>query len=140
MRKYRFWTSSEIEVLKNGIIPEGRTYKGCSNLCQRLGIKFPGITNFNTSKIMLEKTATTTLSAIEKCPPDCYCGIAKKPSWNIANAAKMLGVCVNTLRNWVNKAKNNECSIPFYQSNDNSQIFFPIRELVDWDESKRFHK
>lgn len=85
---------------------------------------------------MIDKHSTLVLSAIEKCPPDYECGIAKKPAWNISHAADMLGVCVQTLRNWVKKAKNGECSIPFYQKTENSKIYFPIRELVAWDEKK----
>lgn len=77
------------------------------------------------SKVMLQ--------AVEECPPDTFCGIARKPAWNIDNAAKMLNVSVPTVRNWVTKAKNGEGSIPYYQKTANAPIFFPIRELIEWD-------
>lgn len=132
----RNWDNTEVIFLKNGIIPEGRNYNSCKLFCRRKGIKFPGIETFRNNKNMIDKNSTVVLSAIERCPPDTKCGIAKKPAWNIGNAANMLGVCVQTLRNWVNKAKNGECTIPFYQKTDNSPIFFPIRELVAWDEKR----
>lgn len=73
------------------------------------------------------------LAAVETCPPDGFCGIARKPAWKIETAAKMLGVSVPTVRNWVLKAKAGEGCIPFYQKSEGSKIFFPIRELVEWD-------
>jgi hypothetical protein len=132
----RNWNSTEEIFLKNGIIPQGRNYNSCKLFCIRKGIKFPGIKAFRDNRKMIDKNSTVVLSAIERCPPDIECGIAKKPAWNIGNAANMLGVCVQTLRNWVAKAKNGEGNIPFYQKTDNSPIYFPIRELVAWDEKK----
>lgn len=82
------------------------------------------------------EVAKIMLQAIETCPADKLCGIAKKPSWNIANAAKMLNVSVATVRTWVTKAKSGTGTIPFYQTNDNAQLFFPIRELIEWDSTK----
>lgn len=86
-----------------------------------------------------DERAKAVLAAIEATPPDTFCGIAKKPAWNIVNAAKMLGKCVQTVRNWVNSAKKGRGNIPFYQATKNSEIFFPIRELVDWDMKKGEH-
>ena len=134
--KTKEWDNVEKEIMKSGISPEGRNYNSCRLFCQRNGIKFPGFKTFKKNQIMIEKNSKEMLSAIERCPPDCECGIAKKPAWNVENAAKMLGVCSQTLRNWVKKAKDGLCSIPFYQKNENSKIFFPIRELIEWDEKK----
>ena len=54
-RRYKFWTQSEIAVLKAGLMPEGRSYHACVLFCSRLGIKFPGIETFDYNKRLLEK-------------------------------------------------------------------------------------
>ena len=134
------WKKSEIVILQNGLIPTGRNENACRIFCHKKGIKFPGMKAIRRNRKLIKENSQITLSAIERCPPDYECGIAKKPAWNIGNAAKMLGVSIQTLRNWVKKAKNKECSIPFYQASENSKIFFPIRELVDWDERRNCYK
>lgn len=54
-RNYRFWTTSEIEVLKRGIMPAGRTRVACFRLCRRLGIEYPTAKTFKESAAMLQK-------------------------------------------------------------------------------------
>ena len=54
-RNYRFWTQSEIMVLKQGIQPEGRSYHACVLFCRRIGIPLPGKEAFNLNRELLEK-------------------------------------------------------------------------------------
>lgn len=138
--KRKGWKTTEKIILQNGLMPTGRTENACRIFCSRNKIKFPGLYAIKRNKKMINENSKITLSAIEKCPPDAECGISKRPAWNIVNAANMLGVCVQTLRNWVKRAKNKECSIPFYQASENSKLFFPIRELIDWDERRNCYK
>lgn len=134
------WKRTEIVILQNGLLPTGRNENACRIFCHKKGIKFPGMKAIRRNRKLIKENSQITLSAIERCPPDYECGIAKKPAWNISHAADMLGVCVQTLRNWVKKAKCGESQIPFYQKTDNSPIYFPIRELVDWDERQNCYK
>lgn len=56
-RNYRFWTKSELDVLRAGIQPEGRSYHACVLVCTRLKIPFPGKPTFDYNKELLEKFA-----------------------------------------------------------------------------------
>lgn len=42
MNSYRFWTTSEIIILKAGIIPSGRSVRACRAFCRRMGVVFEG--------------------------------------------------------------------------------------------------
>ena len=56
-RRYKFWTKSELDVLRAGIMPEGRSYHACVLVCTRLKIPFPGSAEFKFNKDLLEKLA-----------------------------------------------------------------------------------
>jgi len=54
-RNYKFWTQSEIMVLKAGIQPKGRSYHACVLFCRRNLIPLPGKEAFELNKDLLEK-------------------------------------------------------------------------------------
>lgn len=56
-RHYKFWTKSELDVLRAGVMPEGRSYHACVLVCTRLKIPFPGSAEFKYNKDLLEKFA-----------------------------------------------------------------------------------
>lgn len=56
-RRYKFWTKSELDVLRAGVMPEGRSYHACVLVCTRLKIPFPGSAEFKYNKYLLEKLA-----------------------------------------------------------------------------------
>lgn len=57
-RKYKFWTQSELDVLKSGVQPEGRSYRACVLICIRLKIPFPGADAFDYNRRLLKKFAS----------------------------------------------------------------------------------
>lgn len=36
------WNMAEVKLIKQGIIPEGRTYRAVQQFCSRCGLIFPG--------------------------------------------------------------------------------------------------
>lgn len=56
-RRYKFWTKSELDVLRAGVMPEGRSYHACVLVCTRLKIPFPGSDEFRRNKELLQKFA-----------------------------------------------------------------------------------
>ena len=77
--------------------------------------------------------STVQTRIVQKYPVEKTGGIAEIPAWTFATVCKVLHVSKNTLSGWVTKRK-----IPHYRQSKKSPIFFPIRELVEWDCKKNF--
>lgn len=55
MRNYKFWTSAELTILKQGIQPTGRTARACTAIATRLKIEGIGKKIFKRNENLLKE-------------------------------------------------------------------------------------